>query len=462
VLIEIGAKITVRNPRADVITWAQQNLTVDNPEYTRRVRMNKWTGGTPAKLYLFEMNGGDLTVPFGCLNEIMRFQRPDDSVLTAFNKWPQALGYGGEVPLYDYQQNALQGMLNAKYGILQAPAGCGKTQIGIALIMALGRRALWITHTADLLKQSRDRALRYIDKSLVGTITAGRVDIGRGVTFATVQTLVHLDLTQYRNEWDVVIVDECHRVAGTPTVVTMFSKVLNSLAARHKYGLSATVHRSDGMIKAAYALLGPVQHIVPAEAVADKILRVTVHAVPTGTGLTPACLAPDGTLDYAKLITFLTEDPARNELITHLIKRESGESFLILSERLDHLELLMQSLPEVLRKDAAMISGRMTSKTERLEREYVIEAMRSGTKKYLFATYALAKEGLDIPRLSRLIMATPQGDYAVITQSIGRIARTFDGKSCPVCYDLVDNIPYLRKRYKNRCTSYRKAGCHIE
>ena len=108
-----------------------------------------------------------------------------------------------------------------------------------------------------------------------------------------------------------------------------------------------------------------------------------------------------------------------------------------------------------------MISGKMTSKKGKAEREQALEDMRTGKKMYLFATYSLAKEGLDIPCLERLFMATPQKDYAVITQSIGRIARTYEGKADPICYDFVDNIGYLQKNFKKRCTTYRKNDCYF-
>ena len=101
-----------------------------------------------------------------------------------------------------------------------------------------------------------------------------------------------------------------------------------------------------------------------------------------------------------------------------------------------------------------------TKKKAKAMREQAIEDMRQGRKRYLFATYSLAREGLDIPRLDRLYLTTPQKDYAVITQSVGRIARTFEGKSEPICYDYVDDgIPHLIRSYKKRCTSYRKLGC---
>ena len=140
---------------------------------------------------------------------------------------------------------------------------------------------------------------------------------------------------------------------------------------------------------------------------------------------------------------------------------EAEHSSLILSDRLEHLEALMATLPRSMREQAVMISGKMTSKKGKAEREQAIEDMRQGKKKYLFATYSLAKEGLDIPRLERLYLTTPQKDYAVITQSIGRIARTFEGKQDPVCFDFVDDIGYLIKAYKKRCTTYKKNGCYF-
>ena len=259
----------------------------------------------------------------------------------------------------------------------------------------------------------------------------------------------------------MIIVDECHRVAGTPTQMSMFAKVLNSLSARHKFGLSATVHRADGMIQATFAILGDVVYTVPDEAVADKVMQVGIKPIATDVKISYECLNTDGTLNYAKMINYLCVCFTRNVLIKNSIINESGKSCLVLSDRLEHLETLMNLLPSDLRDKAVMISGKMTSKKGKAEREQALEDMRSGKKKYLFATYSLAKEGLDIPCLERLFLATPQKDYAVITQSIGRIARTYDGKADPICYDFVDDIGYLAKSYKKRCTTYRKNNCYF-
>ena len=458
-MITVSNVITVDNPSAELLTWCQQNLKLKNPEYSKKQRMHFWVGNTPEWLYLYETHGDQLVLPYGVLRQITRILWGESAVFQF--QLSDLIDYGCEVPLYDYQQKAVDEVYWKQYGILQSAAGSGKTQMGIALIAKLGKRALWLTHTKDLLTQSKRRAEQYMDPSLLGTITEGKVNIGKGITFATVQTMCNLDLAQYKDLWDVIVVDECHRVAGTPTAVSQFSKVLNSLAARHKYGLSATVHRSDGLIQATFALLGDVVYTVPTEAVADKIMRVGVNPVPTGIRLSRECLNTDGTLNYTKLIGYLAESDERNLRIIECIVENQENPSLILSDRLGHLETLMSMLPAEMREDAVMVSGKMTTKKGKAEREQAIEDMRSGAKKYLFATYSLCKEGLDIPRLERLYMTTPQKDYAVITQSIGRIARTFPGKADPSCYDFVDDIQYLVKAYKKRCTTYRKNGCYF-
>ena len=453
----VGNQLRIQEPTADLLGWCKKNMVLANPDYAKKVRMHLWLGNTPQKLYLMQWDGDTLVLPYGCLNTVLSMGECE--VINDLPV-PKEVDFGCSVPLYDYQEAAKEAMLKAYYGILQSPAGSGKTQVGIALAAALGRKTLWLTHTRDLLSQSKNRAEQYMSPSLTGTITEGRVQIGKAITFATVQTMCNLDLGRYRDVWDCIIVDECHRVAGTPTSVTQFSKVLNSLAARHKYGLSATVHRADGMIAATYALLGQIAYQVPDAAVAEKVMTVNVLPRPTHQGLSREFLDTDGTIIYAKLVNFLTDRYDRNELIAADLVENRNHYNLILSDRLSHLEYLMKHLPNDLRDQAVMVDGKMTSKKAKAMREQAIEDMRQGRKRYLFATYSLAKEGLDIPRLDRLYLATPQKDYAVITQSIGRIARTFEGKAEPVVYDYVDEgIQYLVRSYKKRCTTYRKCGC---
>lgn len=456
----IGSEIRIMGAGKEVYDWCGENLVLPNPEYTDRKRRGMWTGKTPQYLWLYRIEGNELVVPVGVGKELRQFLKKEDSVAVRLAD-NGILNYKGNIPLYDYQKPAVEAMAKQSCGILQSPCGSGKTQMGIALAAALSRRTLWITHTQDLLTQSYDRAAQYFPKETLGRITAGKVQIGSHMTFATVQTLCKLDLDKYRYTWDVIIVDECHRLAGTPTKITMFYKVMNSLAARHKYGLSATVHRSDGLIRSTFAVIGHIGYQVPDEAVAEKTMKVRVLRRETGIETSIRCLDTDGTMDYGKLMQYLTEDRTRNEFIAKDIVRNAICYNLILSDRLEHLRAIMELLPEEYKPFAVMIDGSMTSKKARAERERAIEDMRSGKKHFLFASFSLAKEGLDIPRLDRLYMTTPKKDYAVVTQSIGRIARVFQGKSDAICYDYVDNIQFCENQWKRRRAHYRKAGCEL-
>ena len=456
----VGSTIRVVEPSEQLIQWCKDNLTLANPDYYKKERMGLWVGKTPDTIKLWRLGRlapsqlPILEMPFGVFREVQHLL---EDVHITFQEATH-VDYGTSIPLYDYQADAVQAAFDKRYGIIQSAAGSGKTQMGLALIQRYGLKALWLTHTKDLLNQSKERAERYMNPDLMGTITGGKVDIGKGITFATVQTMSKIDLRPYRNTWGVIICDECHRVCCSANGVAMFEKVLNHLSCGHKYGLSATVHRADGLIRATFALIGRVIHTVPETAVEALVEPVSVSTVMTDAVMTDG--AVDGEqIKWAKLVNGLCADEARNRLIADKLIENRGYSCLILSDRLNHLETLMGLLPEDMRKDAVMISGRMTSKKGKAEREAAIEQMRTGEKKYLFSSYGLSKEGLDIQRLERLFLTTPQKDEAVIVQSLGRIARKFDGKAKPIAIDFVDrNIGILMGMYRKRLRIYREKG----
>ena len=205
--VTVGNQLRIENPSEQLLTWCKKQLILPNPEYAKKVRMHFWVGNTPEKLYLFQWDGDTLVLPYGCLNDVLAM---DDCHMKINLPTPTEVDFGCAIPLYDYQVEAKEALITAYYGILQAPAGCGKTQIGIAVAADTGRRTLWLTHTRDLLVQSKSRAEQYMSPSLTGTITEGRVQIGKAITFATVQTMCNLDLSQYRDVWDCIKIGRAH------------------------------------------------------------------------------------------------------------------------------------------------------------------------------------------------------------------------------------------------------------
>lgn len=451
--IKICEEVIIENPCFEIKKWCNENLIIKNPEYNTKFMLGLWIGETPEYLYLYKINGNKIIIPIGAFGGIKKFIDRNADEIEIDLADDKKFSFNANVDLYDYQKKAVDSMAEKGFGILKSAAGSGKTQMGIALACRLGYKTLWLTHTQDLLTQSYNRAAQYIDKKYLGRITAGKIDIKDGITFATVQTLCKQDLSYFRKEFNTIIVDECHRASGTPTKATQFSKVLSRLAARHKFGLSATVHRGDGLIKTCFALLGSVAYEVPDSDAANNIMRARILKRNTDTKSSDRYLDTDGTVIYAKLISYLCEDKNRNILIANDLIQNSNRYNLILSDRINHLECIKNLLPE---GDSVLISG----SDSKSKREKIIYDMKNGNKRYLFATYQLAKEGLDIPRLDRLFLVTPHSDYAVVTQAVGRISRVFEGKGEPVVYDYTDsNIGLLEKKFKQRCTSYKKCNC---
>lgn len=449
----IDNEIKISYPTPEVLKAIKRDLTFANPDYVNRKRMGKWTGNVPREICLYREEGDDYVyVPFGYMYALQGFMQKDNCY--SWLKFQPRVDYKCTIELRGYQEKAVTNMLRHPYGILQSRPASGKTIMGIAMIARRGRKALWLAHTKDLVDQAYTQAKKYLDKSLLTVSTEGRVKIGNGITFATVQTMANFaGLERYKNYFDIVIVDECHRVCTSATSVGMFYKVVNTLAAPYKYGLSATVHRADGMIGATFAILGNVTYEVPFEDIEHQVMPVSVEAIYTNVGYNDCFLDADGTMVYTKYITYLAENVHRNNIAASMLAYETHPT-LVLTDRLSQSEALFKMIG---REDARVITG----KTKREERQAALEDMREGRANILFASYNLAKEGLDIPRLSRLYMLTPHRDSAVIEQAIGRIARVHEEKTDARCYDFVDNTIYAQKCFRRRLRIYRKIGCEI-
>jgi superfamily II DNA or RNA helicase len=434
----ISNNIQVENASPELVAWAEQNLVITNPDYYAAMKLGRNVRWMPQHIKLFEKRGGTLVLPFGTLKQVWTFI--NKNYVLDF-KEPKQANIQGQINLYPYQQVASERMQQAKNGILQAPCGSGKTQIGLGIIKDLNLKALWLTHTTDLLTQSKQRAEKYLQGDF-GTITDGEVNIGKDITFATIQTMAKLDLQTYKYEWDIIIVDECHKAVGSPNKVMQFYKVLTNLAARYKIGMSATLHRADTMIKSMFSLLGNKEYEITELEVGDAITKAAREVVLTGTPVSTAYLDTDGTMLHAELITYLTESRKRNELIASKVQQNLQNYNLVLTHRVEHTRVLRNLIGK-----GSIITGAV-SKEERAE---IFDKMRNGTEHVLIATYALAKEGLDIPNLDRLHMATPQKDFAIVKQSVGRIERATPGKGQPIVYDYVDEqIGYCLGMSKKR------------
>lgn len=219
----IDNNIEIFEPTSAVLDYCKNTLVLDNPDYKKLERLGKYTGKTPKTISLYERRGEYLLLPFGCLHDLWRLHPYHNDWATAEHLKAvenQRLSYPNNLTLFDYQKIALLAAIEKKNGVLVMPCGSGKTCVGLAIIAAKRCRALWLTHTGELLRQSKKRAESIFDlpKSAFGTITEGKVDLGTHITFATVQTMCRIDISEYCDYWDMVIVDEC--LPGNTKIIT--------------------------------------------------------------------------------------------------------------------------------------------------------------------------------------------------------------------------------------------------
>lgn len=460
----VGSSIVVNNTQ-ELLDWCKEYLVIDNPDFYKKERMGKWTGGTPQYLYLFETIGYYLVIPFGCFRTLYRIFGDKIEWIPNFHDRGFEIEYGSRIQLYDYQQKAVDAILDKRNGVVVMPCGSGKTQTALEAIAKLGRKTLWLTHTQDLLNQSMARAKSVFDlsQSKYGTITAGRVNIGEAITFATVQTMTKIDLDVYGNMWDVVIVDECQHCCGSPTRVTQFYKVVNALNARYKIGLTATPDRSDGMDTSMYALLGSVIHEVTREEVAHTTCPVEVVKIKTGYSPNyDNVLMSDGTINYAALVDDMVNNKERYNVVLDTIRKihKNGHSVLVLANRVSYLQKMSNDFNEKYGRSVC-ISSMGQSKKAKEARKRVLNALNSGELDAVFATYQLAKEGLDVPNLKYVVFATPEKDPTTVIQSVGRVGRKADHKDQGNVIDFVDDFGMYEKWSKKRDSMYKKIDAKI-
>lgn len=432
-----------------MIDYCSHNMKVDNPEYLSKLKRGAWLGDTEEYIYLYEKIGNKLILPFGSLRWLWNNFKNELILKSDFPK-KRCVDYKSKIKLYDYQQKAVAVAMKHGNGVIVMPCGSGKTQTALELIARIGGRALWLTHTQDLLNQSLRRAKDVFGIDTFGTITEGKVNIGESITFATVQTMSKIDLQSYCNTWDIVIVDECHRCIGSPTKVMQFYKVLSNINCRYKFGLTATPKRSDGLEKSMFALLGVVIYEV------KKTDTCPVSYEQIETNFKPNLdyvLEADGTINYAKLTQNLVEDDGRfNFVLQRIQNAKPAGAMLVLANRVKYLQRLNQYFDG----RSICLSGTGQSKKAKEERKRALLALNDGDLDCIFATFQLAKEGLDIPNLRTVVFATPEKNEITVTQSAGRVARTYEGKEFGHIIDFVDNFSFYRRWANRRKNMFKK------
>lgn len=211
-------------------------LTYDNPLYKEAVNSFRSTRGIQPVIKNLTYSNGLYQLPRGYFSRLESIATDlgipldiTDSRAIA----PLPASYSHNIHLREYQMPAIMALAQCTDGVLVAPAGSGKTIIGIATILMCGQRCLWVTHTKQLLFQFVDRIKKFVNipESDIGLIYDGKWDTDKPITAALVQTLkTNLPkVSEIAHNYGTVITDEC-LIAGTKiTLITGIDKNIEDI-----------------------------------------------------------------------------------------------------------------------------------------------------------------------------------------------------------------------------------------
>jgi superfamily II DNA or RNA helicase len=334
-------------------------------------------------------------------------------------------------------------------GVLSLPCGYGKTTVALALSAHLKARTMIVVHKEFLANQWVEKIKEFCPSATIGRVQGDTFDVEKDFVIAMIQTMCMREFpTRAFDSVGLLVVDEAHHI-GAPA----FSQFMFKICPKFTLGLTATPERKDGLTRLLYWFLGPeffrVERVNQGTTQVHT-LQYTCEAFKEAPPVTRF-----GKLNMAGMINIVTELETRNALIVATAEEALGQGrrVLILSDRREHCFLLQNMLGS---KAKLYIGGMKEADLE-----------ESAKSPAVVATFQLAHEGLDIPALDTVILATPKSD---IKQSIGRIMReapkdalgTRAGKlNNPLIYDVADQWSVFFSMYRKRLKVYREGGFEI-
>lgn len=445
-------KITIRNeieiPFVDESfdDFIYDSLTLLNPLYVENERMGRFNGRTPKYLYFFRPEDDKLYVPRGFLPAIISYCKRNSINLTV-NDLTALLpetSYKFTGTLRTYQKEATKNMLGYSEGTLCSPTGSGKTTMGLYIVSKRKQPTIITIHTKELLNQWVDRIENFlsISKSRIGIIGDGKV-APKTITVALVQTLKkHSNLLK---KFGHLVIDECHHIPAKNLY-----ELVGKYNGRYITGLSATPYRRDGLGKLIEWYAGPIRHRIESGRMVSEGHICKIKPVIRNTDFISALYDPAN--DYSKLMSEISQDKDRNNLIIQDIIKEvdNGEICLVVSDRKNHCNSLQNLLSY-----NGFGSSVLTGETGSQERSEIVRKINTGKIKILIATGQLIGEGFDCKNLSCLFLTMPVKFSGKIIQYVGRVLRPKEGKEKATIYDYFDqNVGCLYGSFKNRQQVY--------
>ena len=330
-------------------------------------------------------------------------------------------------------------------GIISLKCGGGKTVLALSIIATLKTKTIVLVHKDFLMTQWKDRIKQFLPTAKIGKIQQDTVDVeGKDIVLAMVQSVSVKEYPQeVFEQFGLAVFDECHHLGAE-----VFFKSMRKVASKYMLGLSATPKRKDGLQWVFESFIGPIVYMTK-DVVTEGVEVNVVDYHSDDSTYSKECLNYMGKPVIPKMINHICEYWPRTQMILDLCKTnyDMGRKVIILSDRRNHLDVMLAWLLKHEIPSGLYVGGMKP-----------FDLHESQEKDVILGTFSMAAEGMDIPKLNTIILASPKSD---VVQAVGRIMREKANvrKFHPLIIDINDthsNFQTFKRQNQKRITFYKK------
>ncbi|MGL4949317.1 MAG: DEAD/DEAH box helicase, partial [Anaeroplasmataceae bacterium] len=339
---------------------------------------------------------------------------------------------GTSFELKEHQEQALNNLkqmrLNGEtIALLYHATGTGKTVTAVKDVMEVGGRTLFLVNALKLADQAEISFNKLWPSATTGKYTGEQKNKDAYVVFSTVQTLSQ-KLSEFKPEdFDYIIVDECHH-SSTNT----YKKVFSYFKPKFILGLTATPDRNDG--EDILEMFKNVAHRMDLKTAVEKGELVPIRCIRIKTDIDLTSVRINGIKYNSQDLESRLFVPERNNLIVDTYNNYvKGKKTVVFCASVNNANDIAN-----LFKEKGINASGISSQLKTQERNRILSDYESGKIDVLCACDIL-NEGWDSPKTEVLFMARPTMSKTIYLQQLGRGTRKSENKECLFVFDFVDN-----------------------
>ena len=373
---------------------------------------------------------------------------------------------------HPHQAEALEAWrTQGRRGVVVLPTGSGKSYIALMAIAEVGRSALVVAPTIDLMNQWYDLLTDAFGRE-VGILGGGYHEIDDLTVTTYDSAYMHMD--RYGNRFGVLVFDEIHHLPGET-----YSHGAEMAIAPYRLGLTATLERPDGRHLLLRGLVGPTVYEKGIRELSGEYLaeyrteRVEVDMVAeeraeyeaARTEFTDFLESKNlklGTVNgWQKFVQISARSSAGRRAM--LAYRRYRKVALGTAAKLRVLEDLLKRHPRdrmliftndnetVYTISREFLIPAITHQTRTRERREILQAFNRGDFLAVITSRVL-NEGVNVPEANVAIVLSGTGSIREHVQRLGRILRRREGKRA-ILYEVIskntveDTISRRRRRH---------------